>query len=184
MTSPYTEAEGGLDHAGHTVVSQNEPGREPEVTVYEDYWGVRGDVREYFPDGKQFFVIKKMNEGDRARYQHEAGMQMTSMRKTGDTKIDIDQAADRMALICAAVIDWNLYRDNTLVPFNKGTLRSWVGIADPKLLDKLLMAVRKFNPFLQEDLSVKEIDEQMNELRELRQLAVNREAEADFSSSK
>lgn len=184
MTAPYTEAEGGLDHSGHTVVTNGEPGREPEVTVYEDYWGVRGDTRYWLPDGKQFFVIKKMNEGDRARYQHEAGMQMTSMRKTGDTRIDIDQAKDREALICAAVIDWNLYKDNTQVPFNKGTLRTWIQVADPKILDKLLMEVRKFNPFLQEDLSVKEIDEQMAELRELRQIAVNREAEADFSASK
>lgn len=183
-TSYQPEQDGGLDHSGHTVVRETEPGRAPEVTVYEDYWGTRGDTRHYLPDGKQFFVIKKMNEGDRARYQHEAGMQMTSMRKTGDTRIDIDQAKDREALICAAVIDWHLFKDNTGVPFNRGTLREWIKVADPKILDKLLMDVRKFNPFLQEDLSVKEIDEQLNELRELREIAAKREAEADFSQSK
>lgn len=184
MTAPYTEHDGGLDHAGHTVVTPREGDMQPEVLVYEDYWGTRGDTRHYLPDGKQYFVIRKMHEGNRAQYQHEAGMSMTSLRKTGDTRIEIDQAKDREALICAAVIDWNLYKDSTLVPFNRGTLREWIRVADPKILDKLLMAVRKFNPFLQEDLSVKEIDEQMSELRELRELAVKREAEADFSSSK
>src|ERR1700754_87705 len=98
MTAPYAEQDGGLDHAGHTVVSSTEPGREPEVTVYEDYWGTSGEQTHYLPDGKQYFTIKKMNEGDRAKYQFESGMQMTSMRKTGDTKIDINQAKDREAL--------------------------------------------------------------------------------------
>jgi hypothetical protein len=184
MTAPYTEHEGGLDHSGHTVVSDSEPGREPEVTVYEDYWGTKGEKLHYMPDGKQYFKIKKMNEGDRAKYQFESGMQMTSMRKTGDTKIDINQAKDREALVCAAVIDWSLFKDQSPVPFNKGSLRAWIQGADPKLLDKLLMDIRKFNPFLQEDLSVKEIDEQMQELRELRDVAAKREAEADFSPAK
>lgn len=184
MTAPFTEHEGGLDHTGHTVVKPGENGSDPEVTTFEDYWGTSGEFTHYLPDQVQYFTIKKMNEGDRARYQRESGMQMTSMRKSGDTKIDIDQAKDREALIVAAVCGWNLYKDGTPVLFNTGILRTWMKVADPKIVDKLLMAVRKYNPFLQEDLSVKEIDEQMSELRELREAAVKREAEADFSSAK
>jgi hypothetical protein len=181
MTVPNTET--GLDHSGHTVVSQGEGGS-IEATVYEDYWGTQGETTHYLPDGKQYFTIKKMNEGDRARYQMESGMQMTSLRKTGDTKIDINQAKDREALVVAAVKGWFLVKDGVQVPFNSQALRAWVKVSDPKLLDKLLLAIRKYNPFLQEDLSVKEIDEQMQELRELRDIAEKREAEADFSQAK
>jgi hypothetical protein len=184
MTStPYQPEQDSLDHTGHTVVSQAD-GRSPEVTVYEDFWGTSGETTHYLPDNKQYFTIKKMNEGDRARYQFESGMQMTSMRKTGDTKIDINQAKDREALAVASIKGWFLVKDGVQVPFNTNALREWIKVADPKLLDKLLMAIRKFNPFLQEDLSVKEIDEQMQELRELRDIAAKREAEADFSQPK
>lgn len=179
----YQPEQDTLDHSGHTVVSEAE-GRPLEVTVYEDYWGTKGETTHYMPDGKQYFTIKKMDEGDRARYQFESGMQMTSMRKTGDTKIDINQAKDREALVCASVKGWFLVKDGVQVPFNAQALRAWVKGSDPKLLDKLLMSIRKFNPFLQEDLSVKDIDEQMQELRELRDIAEKREAEADFSPAK
>lgn len=188
MTQPYTDPEfdrpqdAGLDHSGHTVVRQT--GSEAEPIVYEDYWGTDETVRHVMPDGNSWFEIKKMNEGDRARYQYEAALKMTTKRKSGDTEIDLDQAKDRMALICNSVINWNIRKGGEVVPFNKAALRAWVTATGPNYVDALISKIRKFNPFLQEDLSSADLREQIKDLEESYELAVKREAEADFSSSK
>jgi hypothetical protein len=180
--------EPSLNHSGHDVIKVAEGG-EVEQVMYEDYWGSDQTTTFYMPDGKQYFEIKKMNEGDRAKYQREAGMQMTAQRKTGDTKIDIDQAQDRMALITNSVINWHIVKkdpNNEFVPllFNKQVLRQWVTETGPNFVDNLVQAIRKFNPFLQEDLSVEDLIKQRDEVDELLVLARQREAEKDFSSNK
>jgi hypothetical protein len=177
--TPYADNGPGLDHSGHTVVRGGQAEAEP--IVYEDYWGTNETIRHTMPDGVSWFEIKKMNEGDRARYQYEAQLKMTTKRKTGDTEIDLDHAKDRMALICNSVIGWNLRRDGQPVLFNMQALRAWVTATSPVYVDALIGKIRKFNPFLQEDLSSEDLREQIKDLQEMLDLAIKREAEADFS---
>lgn len=188
MTSQYPEST-ALDHTGHTVVGEPAHQNEPATIIYEDYWGTDSTTRYMMPDGHQWFEIKKMSEGNRAQYQREAGLQMTSQRKTGDTKIDIDQAQDRLALILNSVIAWNIVKktgvnDFTPILFNRQALRQWVNETNPNYVDNLIQEIRKFNPFLQEDLSVEDLEKQEAEVRELLILARQRAAAADFSKNK
>lgn len=189
MSTPYNESNTELDHTGHTVVGQPAHQSDPAVIIYEDYWGTDATTRYTMPDGQQWFEIKKMSEGNRAQYQREAGLQMTSQRKTGDTKIDIDQAQDRLALILNSVIGWNIVKrtgvnEFTPILFNKHALREWVTQTGPNYVDNLIQEIRKFNPFLQEDLSVEDLEKQKAEVEELLVLARRREASADFSKNK
>jgi hypothetical protein len=170
-----------IDHAGHTVVKSGDDGVE---VVFEDYWGSAATTRYTMPDGKQWFEIKKMNEGDRARYQYEAALKMTTKRKSGDTEIDLDQAKDRSALIRNSVIGWNMHKGGVPVPFNRAALSAWIVATEPIYIDGLIGKIRKFNPFLQEDLSAKDLREQIKDLEEMLEIALRREAEADFSDSK
>ncbi len=170
-----------LDHTGHTVVSQ---GNEVDEVIVEEYWGTQETTRYTMPDGVQWFEIKKMNEGDRARYQYEAGLKMTTKRKSGDTEIDLDQAKDRRGLIMNSVINWYIRKDGVWVPFNKQALGAWIIATNPNYVDNLISKIRKFNPFLQEDLSSDDIREQMKDLEEMLEVAIKREAEADFSPAK
>lgn len=180
---PTDESGGpGIDNAGHTVVQQ--PGDGVDTVVYEDYWGSSETVRWVLPDGNQWLEIKKMNEGDRARYQYEAQLKMTTKRKSGDTEIDLDQAKDRASLIRNSVVNWNMRKGGEIVPFNRQALGAWIVATNPNHIDNLITKIRKFNPFLQEDLSSKDIREQITDLEEMYEIALKREAEADFSPSK
>lgn len=170
-----------LDHSGHTVVSA---GTDVDEIVVEEYWGTDETSKYYMPDKVQWFEIKKMNEGDRARYQYEAQLKMTTKRKSGDTEIDLDQAKDRRALIMNSVINWRIRKDGVWLPFNKQALGTWIIQTNPNYVDNLISAIRKFNPFLQEDLSSADIREQIKDLEEMYEIAVKREAEADFSPAK
>lgn len=186
MSQPYTDPEfndAPIDHSGHTVVQQQqgESALTPEPIVYEDYWGSKETTRYTMPDGQQWFEIKKMDEGDRARYQYEAQLKMTTKRKSGDTEIDLDQAKDRAALIKNSVVNWNMFKDGTQVPFHRNALAQWIQATSPVYVDNLISKIRKFNPFLQEDLSSTDLREQIKDLEESLTIALKREAEADFS---
>jgi hypothetical protein len=166
---------------GHQVVPE---ASDLEQTVWEDYWGVEDTYRHFLPDGKQWFDIKKMTEGDRAKYQRDSGMAMIMERRTGDTRINVDAAKDRQALVLNAVENWNLRRQGVQVPFNTGMLRDWVGNASPALVDELIHRIRVHNPWLQEDLSVEELEKELQRIQELLDQAKQREAEKESSTSK
>jgi hypothetical protein len=180
-TYPNEEQPTQLDHSGHTVVSQ---GTDVDEVIIEDYWGTSETTKYFMPDGVQWFEIKKMNEGDRSRYQYEAQLKMTTKRKTGDTEIDLDQAKDRRALIMNSVVNWHMRKEGVWLPFNRQALGAWIVATNPNYVDNLISKIRKFNPFLQEDLSSADIREQIKDLEEMLVVAEKREAEADFSPAK
>lgn len=159
-----------------------------ETPQYDDYWGFDERQQWFFPDGKQFIEFKIMNEGDRSRYQKLVNRDIAVSRATGDAKIKLDQAEERKALLESSVTGWNLYRQGSPVPFAIGspgaTFEQWLAAANPKLVDDLEFAIRKANPWLQAEMSVEEIDKEMDRLRELREQAVKREMGEASSSSK
>lgn len=157
-----------------------------EEEVFVDYFGFTDQQKHFLPDGKQFFLLQRMNEGQKARYQREIRSDITIQRSTGDAKMKTDPASERHALIKACVINWNLRtrdphtRDIVEVPFTlsagKINLESWLSVADPKIVEDLEKACRKLNPWLLADMSVEDIDREIDSLREMREEALKREA--------
>ena len=160
----------------------------PEEQVFEDYWGFDDTNLWYFPDGKQYIQYKVMTEGDKAKFQRATNRDITLSRTSGDAKIKADPASERWALLEASVVGWNVYRNNQPVPFSIGSpganFEQWLDKANPKLVEDLEFAIRKANPWLQADMSVEDIDREMDRLRELRDEVQKRDAAKVSSSGK
>ena len=170
------------------VAAMEAAGESLEETAYEDYFGFDETVKHFLPDGKQYFVIKKMNEGDRKRYQSETRSELTVQRATGDAKMRMDPGTERWTLLKSAVSGWHLVRRVSTgwrtVDFSKQSFEQWLGAADPRLVDDLEKAVRKTNPWLLQEMSVADIDKEIESLQEMREVAVRREQGEESSSDK
>jgi hypothetical protein len=118
---------------------------------FVDYFGFGRDEVFALPDGKQEIFFKVMNEG------HE--------------------------LILSSVTGWSLRRRGPqgwdVVPFSTGgansALAQWLKVADPKIVDDLELAIRRANPWMQADMSVEEIDKEIERLQDLRKEVEARE---------
>lgn len=153
---------------------------------FEDYFGFDDFGQYTFPDGKTWIKFKIMDEGDRAKFQRMTNKDIKISKNSGDASIPTDVAKERHDLIKTSVVDWNLHtRSGPGQPMQpvgfslssgKVNLESWLARANPKLVDELELAIRKANPWLQADMTVEEIDKEIERLQELRAEAVKREA--------
>lgn len=162
-------------------------GTAPVSQPQADYFGFGGTEKFVFPDGVTFIEFNIMNEGQKSRFQRETNRDLTISRQ-GDARVKTDPAGDRHALISASCTDWNLIRSTPdgprPLPFNPTNLRDFLTNTNPKLVEDLEVKIRKANPWMQGELSVKEIDEQIDELKKMREEAEEREAGESSSSSK
>lgn len=150
-----------------------------EKMQYDDYWSFEQTKRYIFPDTVQWIEFQVMNEGQKSMYQKEINRDITINRRSGDAKIKSDIADERHALIKKSVVNWSMFRNGQMVPYSQSMFANWLGAADPRLVEALEFAIRKANPWLQGDMSVKDIDEELERLKELREEAVKREEGKD-----
>jgi hypothetical protein len=156
--------------------------------LYVDYWGTDEIHRHLLPDGKQWFEFKIMDEGARTRFQKLTNNDLTVMRDN-TAKVKMDPAQERHTLIKESVVNWNLFAKDASghqgpVLFNKHMLEKWLEKAPPKIVDELEFAIRKANPWMQADMSVEEIDKEIQRLYDLRKDVLARESGEDTSGSK
>jgi hypothetical protein len=161
------------------------PGDEAVVAGEEfvDYFGFGRDEVFALPDGKQEIFFKVMNEGQRAQFQKRTSKDIKFNRASGDAAIKADQAEERHELILSSVTGWSLRRRGPqgwdVVPFSTGgansALAQWLKVADPKIVDDLELAIRRANPWMQADMSVEEIDKEIERLQDLRKEVEARE---------
>lgn len=140
----------------------------PQEAQQADYFGF-GDEESYiFPDGITFVTFKVMNEGQRSNYQRLTSRDMVLERKSGDARVGMNQAEERHALILAASVAWNFKKRGNPVPFSERSLKDWLLVANPTHVDALEKAIRKANPWLSADMTVEDIDAEIENLREMR----------------
>jgi hypothetical protein len=157
--------------------------------VWVDYFGFEEEHVFTFPDGQTKIWFRAMNEGDRANFQRQTNRDVSLERNTGNARIRTDPAGERKALILASCTNWNMHRKNPNngrfepVPFSGGkagsTLDQWLTQANPKLVDALEEAIRKANPWLVGDMSLEDIDREIERLQEMREEKVKLEAEKE-----
>lgn len=161
-----------------TVFAEENPA---VVTVQQDYFGFGAEERYYFPDGVTYISFRIMNEGQRKKFQQGTSRDIKFNRATNDASIKADPAQERWQLITTSCTGWNLVRRNpardTLEPimFNSKLLEQWLEMADPKVVDDLEMAIRRANPWLQADMTVEEIDKELERLQDLRKEVQDRD---------
>lgn len=166
-TEPFNPGEGGAP-AG--------PAPEQDFTTgFDDYWGTDETKRIMLPDGKQWFDIKLMTEGERAQYERTQNQDLRVDRE-GSTTIKVDPGRARKALLKAAVCGWNLVKNGKPVTFSDAELNRFVDQANPRIVDKLEREIRDFNEWLKNDLTVEEIEREIATLEKELENAKRREA--------
>jgi hypothetical protein len=140
-----------------------------------DYWsGPPEAQRWYFPDGVQYLEWIPLNHGGRAAYQRATQVDMNIDHRSKDVKIKGNLGADVDALVNLCTIDWKMFRGGQQVTFSRGVdspgalLNQWLKQADPALVDRYVQVLRRANPWLTSELTVEEIDQQIEDLKALR----------------
>lgn len=160
-----------------------------EFAGLDIYWGSDETDRFYLPDGRQYFEFKIMNEGEKARFQRTTNRDITIEQKTQNAKMRVDPALERHELIKTSVTDWHLVGQDDKtgrrewVRFTKDKLDKWLTKADPKIVEQLEHKIRMANPWMSDEMTVEQIDEELNRLRELREQVEAREAGEGASAS-
>lgn len=156
-----------------------------EVNGVVDFFGGRTDTAKwYFPGQEtpvQYIEFRKMNEGQRKKYQRKTSRDIKVNRKTQESAIGMDIAGDREALIQEVVCGWYIIDGKTgqSVPFDAkldhdgritrgGTFMQWMDRADPRLIDKLELAIRDENPWMQDEMDPDSIQEEIDRLVKLK----------------
>ncbi len=176
------------EDASETEKNMLEAGVAIDEPAFEDYFGFEETHKWYFPDGKQYVEFQIMNDGARSRYQAKTSQNVRLFKTSGDAQIKVDPAQERGVLFEESVVGWFVVKKNPATgefdaqPFDRGgkpqqggNFDQWRMKANPKFITELESAIRKVNPWLRNDLSIKDIDEQMDELREMRAEAMKRE---------
>jgi hypothetical protein len=154
---------------------------------YDDYWGVDEKHKFTLPDGKQWIEFQIMDEGAKTRFQKLTNQDLT-IDRNNQAKVRMDPANERHTLIKESVTDWLMYKkvDGRPEPvgFSKQLLQKWLEVGPPKVIEDLEHAIRMANPWMQAEMTVELIDEQIDRLQEQRRAIIDREAGEGSSANK
>ena len=157
-----------------------------EAPAQHDYFGFVSSEKFYFPDGVTWLEFDVMNEGRKTQFQKQTQRDLVLERQSGNARMKVDPGVERHELIRQSVKNWNLVRgaQNTPIEYNPKSLRDFLELADPKMIEDIEKAIRKANPWLMAEMTVKDIDREIDSLQEMRTVAEEREKNEVFSPSK
>lgn len=136
----------------------------------QSYFGFAEVHRCMLPDGVSYVEHETLNEGARKQYQNKINREVAIKRSSGDAVMKMAAGDEKHELLKAAISGWNLLgADGQPMSFNKGTLNKFLDEASPKIIDEIEKDIRRHNPWLMADISVEEIDRQIEELEEMKQ---------------
>lgn len=147
----------------------------------QSYFGFEETHKCYLPDGKSYIEHRALNEGARKKYMNEVNREVAIKRSSGDAVMKMASGDEKHSLIKQAIVDWNLVdKDGTPVPCNKGTINKFLDEANPKIIDVIDKDIRKHNPWLLQDMTVEDMEKQIEEIEEM--IRVKKEDEAGKSN--
>ena len=134
-------------------------------------------------DGVSYLELKVLNEGERAKFQNST-TRAVRIHKGGDASVNMAPGSEREALIMLAIVGWNLRRNNQPVVCNDAEKKKFYQSADPRLIDSIEKEIRTANPWLLQDVSIEDIDKEIETLQELRQKKLDEEEGKGSSSGR
>lgn len=148
--------------------------------VQANYFGFSQTHKVMFPDGVSWVEHATLNEGGRRAYLDAVNREVRLQKTSGDAIMKMATGSERKVLLEAAIVGWNLLGpDSKPLTFSKGspgsTLSQFLDQADPSIIDIIEKDIRKKNVWLMADLSVEDIDKQISELYEMREIKVKEE---------
>lgn len=162
---------------------------------FEDYWGVQTTEKFFFDGGRQWFEVRPMDEGGKALFQRMTSRGVRMNQRTQDAHLDMDPASDRHTLIKQSVVGWCIMQrgsDGSFSEFpcppDEGRRKTSLGVIlekfNPKVIQDLEHFIRLQNPWMQDDMTLEAIDEEITRLTELRKQVVDRQAGEAASANK
>src|SRR4051794_34383011 len=137
-----------------------------------DYFGTGVTERVMLPDNIQWIEVKAFSEGDRRRYLNEINKDIRVERQTGAAFLKNTAGQDRYELLKVAITDWYIFKKDKNGemrehPYNEHNVRDFLNVGSPKIFEKVELKVRELNPWLMADLTVEQMEEQIEELNRL-----------------
>lgn len=156
-------------------------GQSIETPVQANYFGFTQTHKVMFPDGVTWVQHATLNEGGRRAYLDAVNREVRLQKTSGDAIMKMATGTERKVLLEAAIVGWNMLGpDGKPMTFSKdsggSTLSQFLTVADPSIIDIIEKDVRKKNVWLMADLSVEDIDKQIAELYEMREIKVKEDA--------
>lgn len=163
---------------------------QPPRNAPKNFWGTSESKNIYLAgDSEQFFVVKKMNEGDKTKFQKLTNQDMV-VDRNNEARVKVDPAAERHGLINSSVIDWHIYEfpldgsDPYLCQFSKQQLKLWLENADPKVVADLEHEIRLYNPWMLNEMPIEELDREIDRLEDMKKRKIEQEAGEASSTNK
>lgn len=147
-----------------------------EESVQQDYFGFEERHRVTLPDGISWVEFDVMSEGDRRKYLNEQNKGIHINRATQDARIDTAPGDERWSLLRNTLVGWNLMQNGTPVPFSRAKLDMFLENANPRIVDVIETQVRLAHPWLGAEMTVEDIDREIENLNAQREQAVERES--------
>ncbi len=154
------------------------------TTIPVDYFGVDEINRVTLPDGLSWVEHKTLTEGDRRKYLNKINRDVRVQKATGDAVMKLAPGDERYELLKTAISGWNLTRSGSPIAFSTSNLDLFLNNANPKVVDLIEKAVRLANPWLLSEVSIEDIDREIETLTELRAKKVAEEEGKGTSSTK
>lgn len=161
-----------MDNPNDTIIAP--PFMDEPLQV--DYFGFDETHKIVLPDGKSFIEHKELNEGARRKYLNSVNRDITINRASGDAKLRTAPGDERRALLEAAIIGWNLVKNGSPIAFSRQALNEFLDNANPRIVDIIEKDVRQRNPWLLADLTVEDIDKEIENLQTMREARLAEEA--------
>lgn len=158
------------------------PTPEDDDVQFTDYFAFSATEKFYLPDGEQYFEFKKMNEGEKAKFQDKTSKDLVLERNSGNARMSVSMGTERHELIKACVVGFHLRRggkwvdDDSKSRTGSVTLNDFLTLADPVIVENLEKAIRKANPWLLGEMSSADIQKEIDNLTEMLEVAKEREA--------
>lgn len=157
----------------------------PIQPVQADYFGVDHEEKVYFPDKVTYVTVQELDEGARRKYLNVTNKDIRLHRQSGDAFLKMATGDERFHLMKSAIIDWNLVEKDKngnvhSVSFSQSALDRFLDKGPPKVIDAIELKIRSMNPWLMADLSVEDIDQQIDELQQMKKTKLE-DAEGNVS---
>lgn len=132
-----------------------------------DYFGFDETHKVMLPDGKSWIEHRTLNEGNRRKYLNAVNRDVRIDKVKGDAILKMAPGEERKQLLIAAIIGWNLVKDGSPLAFDKRALEEFLDKAPPKIIDIIEKDVRLKNGWLQAEMTVEDIEQEIANLEEV-----------------
>jgi len=160
----------------HSMVARGESTTEDVIV---DYFAFDEENVVVLPDGKQRVFHKTMTEGERRKYQAKSNRDVKVQRATGDAYLKTAPGEDRKALLETVITGWELYKDGKPFPFSKTNVATVLETFPPRVIDIIHKDIMMKNPWLMGEMTLEDIDREMEALTEQRERLVKELAGKD-----